>query len=1060
MANLFSKIDFEGNNLSQFTSTASGTDYALAAAAGAARNGSYGARATATSASDTNNSAKGLKTFTAAGTGITVVDAEMRFSSWTGAGYLQVGSKALMLLNASSAGRVAWLAVRGTRLVELCYRNTGFSDVASGLTLTMTLNTWYRLRIIHDKAAGSLVFKYSTNGGSSWTTVGTVASGVRADNIDEAHAGVVQVNNWEQAQYTVDMDDMEGWDAEPVGGLPPNAPTLDSATPGNAQVSLAWSAPSGGAAPTGYKVKRGTSPGVYGTTIDVGNVTSYVNTGLSNGTTYYYQIVAYNAAGDGTGSNELSATPAAGATPSAPTLTSLVPTNTQIIATWGAVAGATGYKVRIGTSSGSYGAAVDVGNVTTHTFTGLTNGTTYYVIVIAYNANGDSGNSNELSAAPTAASRIQTKYNDMAVGDIVFLEKPFTFEALQVLQHATPDSGKVYKSTTVNGVAGYEFEVSRNLDGTGKNDWLAGDSYVNTGAPGSGFIDQYSYTSALARPLEFITLNGTLADSFAVDYPLLTGSGSIAAFGVSNTKWDGLFLTLATPAIYTTATIVYEYWNGSAWATLPATVSVFNASNAAVTNDWKTAGSMSIIFTPPANWAATTIASQSAYWIRIRVSAATGWSQNPKQGGGRWATRGKRQYGPAIAMWRRMSTAWNDLRESAAIGNLEGYYDYGTRAMGAAFGDPTANWLAIDAINGIRIMRGSVKLGQWDAAGNLQLGQVAASKANIYFDAATGELRFRTNTTSYMLVRADGRLAFAQGAAPANSVNWEMTNGETVAQVYGARVLGRSYATLISYGYSGAAGITELVAFTPNNSSGFARLYLDGNSKQIVAENPFTASGGLNTPSASITNFLLVGNYSASQFGGIGAGRTTKVYTPTISDWPTESTLILTAGNNNLAGGYSVIAFHEAGQRVDFIRTGAGVMTLGHNGGFGSARVEAPGGISTAYNMTAQVIASATAYGALIVPIERNATIRQWTMAIFVNTTNNGSNYWLVSLKRVSDAATIDSFTTAAIPASTWTRVGRALSVSATTGHGALYVDIEKVGSPGNIQCTSMLYMQ
>lgn len=541
----------------------------------------------------------------------------------------------------------------------------------------------------------------------------------------------------------------------------PNAPTLNSATAGNAQVALAWSAPGSGPTPAGYKVKYGTSSGSYTTTIDVGNVTSYTVTSLTNGTLYYFIVVAYNAAGDGSNSNELSATPTAGGSPpSAPTLVSLVPGSTQLVASWGSVAGATGYKVRIGTSTGSYGAATSVGNVTSYTFTGLTNGTRYYVIVIATNASGDSGNSNELNAVPSATSRIQTKYNDMAVGDVVFLEKLFTFEAMSVQQHATPDAGKVYKAVTVNGQAGFEFEVTRNLDGTGKNDWLAGDSYVNTGSPGSGFIDQYSYTSVLARPLEFIAIDGAMVDSFAVDLTLLSGSGGIAAFGVSNAKFDALHVTIKTPAIYTSATIVYEYWNGTAWATLSATVSERDASNAVVTADWKTAGFLSAVWTPPADWAQTTIATTSAYWMRVRVSAATGWTQSPKHGGGKWITRGKRQYGPSIAFWRRMSSTWNDLREGGAIGNLEGFYDYGAPAMGAAFGDPTASWLGIDAVNGIRIMRGSTKLGQWDTAGNILVGDT--TKGNVYISSA-GVLSLRNAGTTVMKFDAPNNAASFEG---------------------------------------------------------------------------------------------------------------------------------------------------------------------------------------------------------------------------------------------------------------------------------------------------------
>lgn len=77
----------------------------------------------------------------------------------------------------------------------------------------------------------------------------------------------------------------------------PGAPTNLTATPGNAQVDLSWTAPSTGGSPiTGYTVTNvptGGSCTVAGTTATC--------TGLTNGTTYTFTVVASNAAGDGPG---------------------------------------------------------------------------------------------------------------------------------------------------------------------------------------------------------------------------------------------------------------------------------------------------------------------------------------------------------------------------------------------------------------------------------------------------------------------------------------------------------------------------------------------------------------------------------------------------------------------------------------------------------------------------------------------------------------------------------------------------------------------------------------
>src|SRR4029079_18370144 len=63
----------------------------------------------------------------------------------------------------------------------------------------------------------------------------------------------------------------------------PGAPILNSATRGNGQVTLAWSAPStnGGSPISNYKVYRGTTSGGETLLTTLGNVTSFTDTGLT-----------------------------------------------------------------------------------------------------------------------------------------------------------------------------------------------------------------------------------------------------------------------------------------------------------------------------------------------------------------------------------------------------------------------------------------------------------------------------------------------------------------------------------------------------------------------------------------------------------------------------------------------------------------------------------------------------------------------------------------------------------------------------------------------------------
>src|SRR5205807_2006913 len=91
---------------------------------------------------------------------------------------------------------------------------------------------------------------------------------------------------------------------------PPGAPQGLSATPGDTTVSLTWSPPvsNGGSPITNYKIYRGNSSGGESVHIEIGNVLAYSDTGLSDGFTYFYQVSAVNAVGEGPMSTETSAT--------------------------------------------------------------------------------------------------------------------------------------------------------------------------------------------------------------------------------------------------------------------------------------------------------------------------------------------------------------------------------------------------------------------------------------------------------------------------------------------------------------------------------------------------------------------------------------------------------------------------------------------------------------------------------------------------------------------------------------------------------------------------------
>lgn len=87
---------------------------------------------------------------------------------------------------------------------------------------------------------------------------------------------------------------------------PPAAPTILTVTTNFGQVSLTWSAV---ATATGYNVERATSSGGPYTIIASLTGTSYTDTNVLNGTTYYYVVSAVNGGSNGANSLEVSATP-------------------------------------------------------------------------------------------------------------------------------------------------------------------------------------------------------------------------------------------------------------------------------------------------------------------------------------------------------------------------------------------------------------------------------------------------------------------------------------------------------------------------------------------------------------------------------------------------------------------------------------------------------------------------------------------------------------------------------------------------------------------------------
>ncbi len=190
--------------------------------------------------------------------------------------------------------------------------------------------------------------------------------------------------------------------ASPSATPPPGAPTNIRASAGDTQVTVSWDSVAGA---TSYNIYYGTATGVTKASTPIVDVTSpNVITGLVNGTTYFFVVTAVDGNGESAVSFEASALPTATPPPAAPSLTSATAGDAKVTLAWGAVAGATSYNVYRGTASGvtKISGTKSAGVTSPYDVTGLTNGTPYFFIVTAQGAGGESAESNERSATPTA----------------------------------------------------------------------------------------------------------------------------------------------------------------------------------------------------------------------------------------------------------------------------------------------------------------------------------------------------------------------------------------------------------------------------------------------------------------------------------------------------------------------------------------------------------------------------------------------------------------------------------------------------------------------------------
>ncbi len=312
-----------------------------------------------------------------------------------------------------------------------------------------------------------------------------------------------------------------------------------AATGGSGQVGLTWNATTGASS---YTVRRASTSGGAYTAIAPGVTdTSYTDTGLADGTTYYYVVTP----ADGANSAEVAAL----TIPAAPENIVASSTDGEVSLGWDASTGATGYDVLRGTSPGGAYTTIATGVTgTSYIDTTALAGTIYYYAIAATNGSGSSTGSTEVNAltAPDAPSGLAATADN---GQVSLLWNTSTgADSYNVLRSTTSGSGYTTVATGLtgtsyidtgltNGTAYYYVVTATNSGGTSANSTEANATPVALPSPwATSDVGTTGATGSASRdPNGLFTIAGAgsdiwgSSDAFRYVYQTATGDCDITA---------------------------------------------------------------------------------------------------------------------------------------------------------------------------------------------------------------------------------------------------------------------------------------------------------------------------------------------------------------------------------------------------------------------------------------------------------------------------------------------------------------------------------------------------
>ncbi len=228
-------------------------------------------------------------------------------------------------------------------------------------------------------------------------------------------------------------------------------PELNASIASVTSIKLTWKKVDGA---QGYKVYRSESEkGNYVEITDIknGNSTTWSDSNLTTGKTYYYKLTAYQADIVSADSNVVSVKPVAEQQNilKATTVKATVVSYNQVKLTWKKVAGAESYKIYRSTSKSSGYKNVKTVKTLTWTDSKLTTGKTYYYKVEATAKNAKSSTSKVVSAKPVLSVPSSVKVTSSSYNKTTVTWKKVTGATSYKVYRATSKKGTYKKVATV-----------------------------------------------------------------------------------------------------------------------------------------------------------------------------------------------------------------------------------------------------------------------------------------------------------------------------------------------------------------------------------------------------------------------------------------------------------------------------------------------------------------------------------------------------------------------------------------------------------------------------------